>query len=113
MKWVAMMVRQSHNGLSMPSGYRQFFESARAKSNEHFIRVGFDVAKSRFDGNFPDAGRTEKELIRRFRQESTRASRKPTPPASHQSSRCVSMSNLIGALHGLRKPRLPSPEAVS
>ena len=108
-----MMGRQSDHCRNMTAGYRQFFESARAKSNEHFIRVGFDLAKSRFDGNFPDAGRTEKDLIRRIRQESTRASRKPTPPASHQSSRCVSMSNLIGALHGLRKPRLPPPEAMS
>ncbi len=59
-----MMVRQSHHCGSMPAGYRQFFEAARAKSDKHFIRIGLDLAKSRLDGNLPYAGRTEKDLIR-------------------------------------------------
>jgi hypothetical protein len=59
-----MMGRQSHHCRSMPAGYWPFLESARAKSDKYFIRVGLDVAKSRLDRNLPDAGRTEKDLIR-------------------------------------------------
>ena len=56
-----MMGWQSHHGRSMSAGYRQFFEAARAKGDEHFIRVDLSILpRAALMETSPDAGRTKK-----------------------------------------------------